>query len=152
LKATDIDIRIEPVATTATAHSVEEEEEEERLLSLPSGFMNISVASIHFLLQKESCGDLNEILQESSESEDVYYDFIAHLLGFLRVEYTDRGIQYTIGGAFHHPVYTSLPWPKEIDCDCDGMNDREETPNESISRNRSENETAEANESQNISP
>jgi hypothetical protein len=156
LKATDIDIRIEPLhsddpGAALAAHTVGEEEEE-NLLSLPSCFMKISAASIHFLLQKELCRDLDEILRESSESEDVYYDFIAHLLGFLRVEYTDEGIQYTIGGAFHHPVYTSLPWPKEINCDCDGMNDREETTNESILRNGSEDEEAEENESQNISP
>jgi hypothetical protein len=122
-KATDIDIRIKPIPLANKKGNPSD------YIKLPIGCINFSLNSIMFLLQnqqKETIQSIDAILDESKESIEVYHDYINMLLGFVRLENTDQGIQYTIGGAFHDPIFTSLPWLGKVDCDCDGLNESDE--------------------------
>lgn len=114
-KVTDIDIRIEPIPLTKN--------DDDEQINLPICQINFPLAAIQYLLHEdEKMIDVDEVLLESKEKEDSFYQFIFQLLGFVRLEYTDIGILYSVAGAFQNPIYTSLAWPEKINCDCDGLN------------------------------
>lgn len=123
VKVTDIDLRIQPIRNEGVSPSkrnVTEDGAEQRIL--PIGEINITIEALNHILKDERNNDLEEVLHDALDDPKCFHNYLMVVVSMFRLEYTDIGVQYAVAGGFTSPVYTSFPWPEDIDCDCDGMN------------------------------
>ena len=94
-------------------------------LTIPSARIYLTLEAIHFLMRHEKLWDFNQMLDESIEDISVFTSYFEKLMSFVRIEFTNDGIKYSIAGSFADPVFVSMPWPThtKVCCDCDGLDD-----------------------------
>lgn len=69
------------------------------------------LASLKVLLQRGASTSWDELLADGKKSTII--KLAKKLCNLIRLEYSDRGLQYSVIGAFSDPSYTSCAWPHD---------------------------------------
>lgn len=83
--------------------------------TIPGGELIFSTDSISYLLKEEKTLDSIMIEALEDKNSQSLEDFVSRLVGLIRLENSDVGMQYSVIGSFSEPEITRVPWEEEFE-------------------------------------